>query len=56
MKIIHMAVTMNISYLHGGMNLYNNGFAGGFIAAAFIPLLNSIIIEMSSKKLFVDKS
>ncbi|NLI58384.1 MAG: DUF1576 domain-containing protein [Clostridium sp.] len=41
--VLHMAVTMNISYLHGGMNLYNNGFSGGFIAAALIPFLNSLI-------------
>ncbi len=36
---LHMAVTMNTCYLHGGMNLYNNGFSGGFVAAALIPLI-----------------
>lgn len=35
----HVAMSLNISYLHGGMNLYNNGFSGGFIAAMFVPLL-----------------
>lgn len=35
----HVSMSMNISYLHGGMNLYNNGFSGGFIAAALVPLL-----------------
>ncbi len=45
--ILHMALTMNIAFLHGGMNLYNNGFSGGFIAAAMVPVLNSI---MSNKK------
>jgi hypothetical protein len=39
---LHMALTMNISYLHAGMNLYNNGFSGGFIAAAMVPLLDTV--------------
>lgn len=49
--ILHMAVTMNISYLHGGMNLYNNGFSGGFIAAALIPFLDSIIMSFRLEKI-----
>ena len=40
---LHMAITMNIGYLHGGMNLYNNGFSGGFVAAALVPLISSYI-------------
>ena len=48
--ILHMAVTMNISNLHGGMNLYNNGFSGGFIAAALIPFLNSLIMSFKLEK------
>lgn len=39
---LHMALSMNIGYLHGGMNLYNNGFSGGFIAAALAPFLDFI--------------
>lgn len=39
----HMAITMNIGYLHGGMNLYNNGFSGGFIAAALVPIFDAFI-------------
>lgn len=35
----HVSMSLNIGYLHGGMNLYNNGFSGGFIAAALVPLL-----------------
>ena len=34
----HVSMALNISYLHGGMNLYNNGFSGGFIAATLVPL------------------
>lgn len=39
---LHMTMTMNISYLHAGMNLYNNGFSGGFVAAALVPIFNEI--------------
>ncbi len=38
----HIAVVMNVGYLHGGINLYNNGFAGGFVAAVLVPIINSI--------------
>lgn len=46
--VLHMALTMNIGILHGGMNLYNNGFSGGFIAAVMIPVLNSILTKKQS--------
>ena len=39
---LHMTLTMNISYLHAGMNLYNNGFSGGFVAAALVPIIHEI--------------
>jgi hypothetical protein len=39
--LMHMAITPNTSYLHGGLNLYNNGFAGGFVAAVLAPLLQA---------------
>ncbi len=38
----HAALVANIGYLHGGMNLYNNGFSGGFVAATLVPIFNSI--------------
>lgn len=41
---LHMAVVMNVGFLHGGMNLYNNGFSGGFVAAIMIPILDSLNI------------
>jgi hypothetical protein len=39
--LLHISIVPNTSYLHGGMNLYNNGFAGGFAAAALAPLLQA---------------
>lgn len=38
----HMVVVMNVGVLHGGMNLYNNGFSGGFVAAVLVPILDAI--------------
>lgn len=40
---IHVSLVVNISYMHAGMNLYNNGFSGGFIAATLAPLIDTII-------------
>jgi hypothetical protein len=39
---LHMAIVMNVGVLHGGMNLYNNGFAGGFVAAILVPLIDAL--------------
>lgn len=40
--ILHSSVVMNIGYLHGGMDLYNNGFSGGMVAALLIPVFRSL--------------
>jgi len=39
---LHMALVSNVGILHGGLNLYNNGFSGGFIAAFMVPLLDNL--------------
>lgn len=39
---LHMAIVMNIGGLHGGMNLYNNGFSGGMVAAMLVPVLENL--------------
>lgn len=36
---IHLSVVMNVGMLHGGINLYNNGFSGGIVAAVVVPLI-----------------
>lgn len=41
---VHMTTVLNVSALHSGVNLYNNGFSGGFVAAILVPLLD--IVEM----------
>lgn len=37
--ILHLSIVLNTSMLHGGMNLYNNGFAAGIVAAIMVPLI-----------------
>ena len=37
----HLSVVMNVGMLHGGINLYNNGFAGGFVAAFLAPIIDA---------------
>ena len=39
---LHMTMVMNVGYLHGGMNLYNNGFSGGIIAGILVPIIDSL--------------
>ncbi len=39
---LHSSVALNVGIVYGGMNLYNNGFAGGLIATFLVPVLQSI--------------
>lgn len=38
----HANVALNIGVLYGGMNLYNNGFAGGVVAMFMVPIVQSV--------------
>jgi len=31
-------MVMNVGVVHGGANLYNNGFAGGLVASILVPV------------------
>lgn len=39
---IHMLLVTNLAFLHAGMNLYNNGFSGGFVAGFMVPILEKL--------------
>lgn len=39
---LHSSVALNVGSIYGGMNLYNNGFAGGIVAAFLVPVFQSI--------------
>lgn len=39
---IHVCIVCNTGYLHGSLNLYNNGFAAGFTAMILVPLITAL--------------
>lgn len=41
--LLHASVALNVGIVYGGMNLYNNGFAGGIVAIFMVPVLQSIM-------------
>ena len=42
---VHMAIVQNTAFLHGGMNLYNNGFAAGLTCILMIPIIEMLKSE-----------
>jgi hypothetical protein len=38
---LQICLAMNIGYLHGGLNLYSNGFAGGVVCIILIPIITA---------------
>lgn len=42
---IHMTIVQNTAILHGGMNLYNNGFAAGLVCILLVPIIKSVTPE-----------
>lgn len=39
--MLHLALVMNIGVIHGGINLYNNGFSGGLVAGILAPIIDA---------------
>lgn len=37
------SVALNVGIVYGGMNLYNNGFAGGIVAIFLVPVIQSVM-------------
>lgn len=38
----HVSIVSSVGLLHGGLNLYNNGFSGGFVAAVMVSIFEAI--------------
>jgi hypothetical protein len=38
---LHLAVVSHVGIMHGGMNLYNNGLAAGFVATLMVVMIRS---------------
>lgn len=39
--LLHLTLVTNIGIIHGGINLYNNGFAGGLAAGMIVPIIDA---------------
>lgn len=39
--VIHSSVVLVVGTLHGGLNLYNNGFAAGLVCIVLVPLIEA---------------
>lgn len=39
--MFHMILVTNVGVIHGGINLYNNGFSGGLVAGVMIPIVDA---------------
>lgn len=39
---VHMTIVQNTSILHGGMNLYNNGFSAGLVCVLLVPIIEAL--------------
>ena len=40
--IVHSSAATSVGWLHAGLNLYNNGFAAGIVAAVLVPVIIAI--------------
>lgn len=47
---LHSSVALNVGIVYGGMNLYNNGFAGGIVAMFMVPVIHSIMDKRARAK------
>lgn len=47
---LHSSVALNVGIVYGGMNLYNNGFAGGIVAMFMVPVIHSIMDRRARAK------
>ena len=39
---MHMTIVQHTAFLHGGMNLYNNGFAAGLTCVLMLPIIQAL--------------
>ena len=52
---LHLAVVQNIGLVHGGLNLYNNGFSAGIVAGFLLPIFNMISDNNNTRKINLQK-
>ncbi len=39
---VHSSAALSVGIVHAGLNLYNNGFAGGMVAAVLVPVIIAV--------------
>lgn len=49
---LHLSMAMHVGWLHGGLNLYNNGFAGGLVATIMVALAKSLTAERERERAY----
>ncbi|MGL5049097.1 MAG: DUF1576 domain-containing protein [Fusobacteriaceae bacterium] len=47
---LHFSVVQSIGILHGGLNLYNNGFSAGIVAGFMLPIMSTAAANKDLKK------
>lgn len=47
---LHLAIVQSIGIIHGGLNLYNNGFSCGIVASILVPVINMVADQYSKRK------
>jgi hypothetical protein len=52
---LHIAVTQSIGVIHGGLNLYNNGFSAGIVAGVMHPVIEVIANHRAKSREFYTK-
>ena len=52
---LHLAVVQNVGLVHGGFNLYNNGFSAGIVAGFLLPIFNMITDNNNQRKMNIQK-
>ena len=40
--LVHSSAALSVGSLHAGLNLYNNGFAAGLVAAVLVPVIIAV--------------
>ena len=53
---MHSAVALNVGVVYKGLNLYNNGFAGGIVAIFLVPVIEAIVEKTKNDKENADKT
>lgn len=45
---VHSSAALSVGAVHAGLNLYNNGFAGGIVAAVLVPVILAVQSALKS--------